>query len=128
MFFIFIDFVVVLVGLSFLNVGSGTGYFNCLVGYIIKRNSVNHGIEQHDDLVEFSRERCEEFMRFSPMMSREMSPPVFLAGNCFRLDTRDIQYDRIYCGAACPHSKLPFILSMTKVRGFAIIPCKNKVC
>lgn len=110
-----------------MNIGSGTGYFSCLVGYLIKRNSINHGIEHYEDLAEYCQERCDDFMRYSPSVANEMSQPVFLTGNCFRLDHRDRQYDRIYCGAACPPNKVPFVLSMTKVGGFAIIPCKNKV-
>lgn len=114
-------------GLSFLNIGSGTGYFSCLAGCILQAQGINHGIELHEDLVHFAKERVEEFLRFSPSVAYDMCPPKFIAGNCFRLDPTGCSYDRVYCGAACPASKAPFILSLTKIGGFAIIPCRDRV-
>ncbi|XP_020623627.1 uncharacterized protein LOC110061133 [Orbicella faveolata] len=114
-------------GLSFLNIGSGTGYFSCLAGCILQAQGINHGIELHEDLVHFAKERVEEFLRFSPSVAYDMCPPKFIAGNCFRLDPTGCSYDRVYCGAACPASKAPFILSLTKIGGFAIIPCRDRL-
>ena len=114
-------------GLSFLNVGSGTGYFSCLAGCVLQAHGINHGIELHEDLVQFAKERVEEFLRFSPSVAYDICPPKFLAGNCFRLEPSGCSYDRVYCGAACPASKVPFILSLTKIGGFAIIPCRDRV-
>ena len=114
-------------GLSFLNIGSGTGYFSCLAGCILQAHGINHGIELYQDLVQFAKERVEEFLRFSPSVADDICPPKFLAGNCFRLDSSGCHYDRVYCGAACPASKVPFIVSLTKIGGFAVIPCRDKV-
>ena len=114
-------------GLSFLNIGSGTGYFSCLTGYILKPGSINHGIEIHEDLVEFALERIKEFLYFCPHVAQDICRPNILAGNCFRLDPMLCKYDRVYCGAACPPDKVSLILALTKVGGFAIVPCRNKV-
>ena len=96
-------------GLSFLNVGSGTGYFSCLAGFILQAQGINHGIELHEDLVQFAKERVEEFLRFSPSVAYDICPPKFIAGNCFRLDPLGCNYDRVNCGTSCTASKAPFI-------------------
>ncbi|KAL9980549.1 hypothetical protein ACROYT_G009151 [Oculina patagonica] len=114
-------------GLSFLNIGSGTGYFSCLAGCILQAQGINHGIELHEDLVAFAKERVEEYLRFSPTVAYDICPPKFVAGNCFRLDPAGCNYDRVYCGAACPASKVHFILGLTKIGGFAVIPCRGKL-
>ena len=114
-------------GLSFLNIGSGTGYFSCLAGYIVNSTGTNHGIELHEDLVEFANERVDEFLRFSPQVAQDICRPKFLVGNCFRLDPSHYRYDRVYCGAACPPSKVALLLAFTKVGGFAVVPCRNRV-
>lgn len=114
-------------GLSFLNIGSGTGYFSCLAGYILQNHGINHGVELHEDLVRFAKGRVEEYLQFCPAIAHDICMPKFVAGNCFRLDPSGCNYDRVYCGAACPPNKVPLILALTKIGGFAIIPCRNKV-
>lgn len=114
-------------GLSFLNIGSGTGYFSCLAGYILQAHGVSHGIEVYEDLVQFAKERVEEYFRFCPSVAYDICPPKFIAGNCFQLDPSGCCYDRVYCGAACPPNKVPFILGLTKIGGFAVLPCRDRV-
>lgn len=85
---------VLLPGMSFLNVGSGTGYFSMLAGYIIKKDGINHGIELHDDLVKFANQRITEFLENGPPDSKEICTPVLIAGNACRLDSDQMKYDR----------------------------------
>eukprot|EP00112_Aurelia_sp_Birch-Aquarium-sp1_P016950 Seg3885.2 transcript_id=Seg3885.2/GoldUCD/mRNA.D3Y31 product="Protein-L-isoaspartate O-methyltransferase domain-containing protein 2" protein_id=Seg3885.2/GoldUCD/D3Y31 len=82
------------VGMSFLNVGSGTGYFSTLAGYIIKKDGINHGVELHDDLVKFANERVREFLENGPPDCKDICTPVFLCGNACRLDPDQMKYDR----------------------------------
>ena len=83
-------------GLSFLNIGSGTGYFSCAAGYILQAQGINHGIELHEDLVQFAEERVQEYLQFCPVIAQDICQPKFLAGNCFRLDPSLCSYDRVY--------------------------------
>ncbi|ERL95795.1 hypothetical protein D910_00312, partial [Dendroctonus ponderosae] len=52
-------------GLSFLNMGSGTGYFSTVVGLILGTNGINHGIEIHADVIDYANERLEDFKKLS---------------------------------------------------------------
>jgi len=42
-------------GMSFLNIGSGTGYLSTMCGLMIGRGGINHGIELYADVVEYAR-------------------------------------------------------------------------
>ena len=77
--------------------------------------------------MQFAKERVEEYLRLCPAVAHDICQPKFVAGNCFRLDPSGCTYDRVYCGAACPPDKVSFILALTKIGGFAIIPSRNKV-
>lgn len=81
-------------GMSFLNIGSGTGYFSCLAGYLIKSHGINHGVELHEDLVAFSHEKVKDFLQNGPSDASEICPPLLIAGNAFQLDPSQMKYDR----------------------------------
>ena len=80
--------------MSFLNIGSGTGYFSCLAGYMIKKHGINHGVELFEDLINFSRDHVDDFLAKGPSDAKEICPPLFIVGNCFQLDPTQMKYDR----------------------------------
>lgn len=68
-------------GLSFLNLGSGTGYLSTVVGIILGSRGINHGIEYHEDVVEYAYKKLDEFKRYSGAMDEfEFCEPVFARG------------------------------------------------
>ncbi|XP_015605220.1 protein-L-isoaspartate O-methyltransferase domain-containing protein 1 [Cephus cinctus] len=111
-------------GLSFLNLGSGTGYLSTMAGLILKQNGINHGIELHQDCVKYSYDRLEEFKREASALDEfDFCEPVFVQGNCLSV-TPSRQYDRVYCGAACPESHETFVKQFVKVGGILVMPYK----
>lgn len=93
-------------GLSFLNIGSGTGYLSTLVGLLLGFHGVNHGIDFHEDVLKYSAQKVEEFMKYSNGFdSITFCKPDFVLGNVECIDPSFRQYDRIYCGARIPTDK-----------------------
>lgn len=69
-------------GLSFLNLGSGTGYLSTMVGLVLGSGGVNHGIEIHEDVVQYARRKLEVFKRQSGAIDEfDFCEPQFMQGN-----------------------------------------------
>ena len=115
-------------GLSFLNLGSGTGYLSTMVGLIIGSNGINHGVELFEDVVEFAEKKLKTFSRTNPVyQGTNFSEPVFIVGNCLCLNAQYRQYDRVYCGAACPNEYEEYMKSLVRVGGILVMPFNDKV-
>lgn len=68
-------------GLSFLNLGSGTGYLSTMVGLILGPYGTNHGIEVYEDVIQYANNKLENFMKFSAALDEyEFCPPTFVQG------------------------------------------------
>jgi len=116
-------------GLSFLNLGSGTGYLSTMVGLIIGSNGINHGVELFEDVVEFAEEKLKMFKKTNPVyQGTNFGEPVFIVGNCLCLNTHYRQYDRVYCGAACPNENEEYMKSLVRVGGILVMPFNDKLC
>lgn len=115
-------------GLSFLNLGSGTGYLSTMIGLIIGANGVNHGVELCGDVVEFAETKLKEFLRTNPVyQGTNFCEPVFIVGNCLCLNAHYRQYDRVYCGAACPSEYVEYMKSLVKIGGILVMPFNEKL-
>ncbi|CAH0554528.1 unnamed protein product [Brassicogethes aeneus] len=115
-------------GLSFLNIGSGTGYLSTMAGLVLGINGVNHGVEIFDDVIQYANKKLEEFKRHSGTMDEfEFCEPKFKQGNCLCLGNISGQYDRIYCGAACPESFEPFLKNVIKIGGILVMPLNDQL-
>ncbi|KAF7708097.1 protein-L-isoaspartate O-methyltransferase domain-containing protein 1 [Silurus meridionalis] len=115
-------------GLSFLNLGSGTGYLSTMVGLIIGPFGVNHGVELHKDVVEYAVEKLEEFIKNSDSFDKfEFCEPHFVVGNCLEISTDSHQYDRIYCGAGVQKDHENYMKVMLKVGGILVMPIEDQL-
>lgn len=100
-------------GLSFLNVGSGTGYFSALVAQITGPRSLNVGVERHGDLVRHAREKCAAL---------GLDQLQFHCGSCFRIEVESsMKFDRIYVGAGAP-VEAKFLFKLLKYDGIIVGP------
>lgn len=115
-------------GLSFLNLGSGTGYLSTMAGLILGPYGTNHGIEIHEDVVNYANKKLEEFRKISPALDEyEFCEPKFVKGNCLCLNSDVRQYDRVYCGAACPENHENYMKNLIKVGGVLVMPLNDQL-
>uniref|UniRef100_A0A8D8W406 Protein-L-isoaspartate O-methyltransferase domain-containing protein 2 n=1 Tax=Cacopsylla melanoneura TaxID=428564 RepID=A0A8D8W406_9HEMI len=113
-------------GLSFLNLGSGTGYLSTMAGLILGPNGINHGVELHQEVIDFAVDKLEQFKQQSESMDRyEFCEPRFVQGNCLYLPPDVRQYDRVYVGAACPEDKETYMKNLLKVGGILVMPFRD---
>jgi protein-L-isoaspartate O-methyltransferase len=126
-------------GLSFLNIGSGSGYLSCLAACLLGESGLSHGIDVSRDVVTHSENCCKQW--FDHLVSRrengEENLPVvtkegvhFVSGNCFNIDIEraisSCRYDRIYVGAGCPEARKEFFLSLLADDGILIASINEK--
>lgn len=115
-------------GLSFLNLGSGTGYLSTMAGLILGPYGINHGIELHNDGVQYALDRLEEFKLKSEMFDEfEFCEPKFVVGNCLQLNSGVRLYDRVYCGAACPAEHENYMKNLINVGGILVMPLNDQL-
>lgn len=68
-------------GLSFLNLGSGTGYLSTMIGLILGSNGVNHGVEIYEDVVDYANQKLDIFKRYSGAVDEyDFCEPKFMLG------------------------------------------------
>ena len=114
-------------GLSFLNIGSGTGYLSTMVGLMIGPRGTNHGIELHPEVVEYAQSKLDKFKSSSPALYRyDFSEPTFVVGNGL-LFTDHLQYDRVYVGAAINPEHESFMCNLLKIGGILVLPLGDQL-
>lgn len=115
-------------GLSFLNLGSGTGYLSTLVGLMIGPKGLNHGVELFEDVIQYSYAKLSNFMKHAKGLNpARLAMPVFVKGNCMMLNPSYRKYDRVYCGAGCSPEQESYFKSLVKVGGILIVPIRDTV-
>lgn len=115
-------------GLSFLNLGSGTGYLSTMVGLILGPFGVNHGVELHADVIQYAYQKLDLFIKTSDSFDKfEFCDPVFVAGNCLEISPDCRQYDRVYCGAGVQREHEEYMRNLLKVGGILVLPLEEKL-
>uniref|UniRef100_A0A8C1GVJ4 Protein-L-isoaspartate (D-aspartate) O-methyltransferase domain containing 2 n=1 Tax=Cyprinus carpio TaxID=7962 RepID=A0A8C1GVJ4_CYPCA len=115
-------------GLSFLNLGSGTGYLSTMVGLILGPFGVNHGVELHADVVDYAYQKFDYFIKTSDSFDKfEFCEPTFVVGNCLEIPPESRQYDRVYCGAGVQKEYENYMKNLLKVGGILVLPLEEKL-
>ncbi|OWF45745.1 protein-L-isoaspartate O-methyltransferase domain-containing protein 2-like [Mizuhopecten yessoensis] len=115
-------------GKSFLNLGSGTGYLNTMVGLILGPYGINHGVEFHADVVEYAQKKLEEFKQVCKSFDDfEFCEPWFVLGNCLQIPSSCRLYDRVYCGASCPPEHENYMKNLLAVGGILVMPLNDQL-
>merc|ERR1712159_431237 len=100
-------------GMSFLNIGSGSGYLSALVAHFTGEYAVNHGVEIWEENVKHARTKCAAL---------GLNKVHFFHGNCFGIDIeRSMQYDRVYIGAGA-EADAKFLFKLCKPGGIVVGP------
>nr|XP_057906695.1 protein-L-isoaspartate O-methyltransferase domain-containing protein 2 [Doryrhamphus excisus]XP_057906696.1 protein-L-isoaspartate O-methyltransferase domain-containing protein 2 [Doryrhamphus excisus] len=114
--------------LSFLNLGSGTGYLSTMVGLILGPFGVNHGVELHADVIEYAYQKLDSFIKTSDSFDKfEFCEPSFVVGNCLEIPPESRQYDRVYCGAGVQKDHEDYMKNLIKVGGILVMPLEEKL-
>uniref|UniRef100_A0A1A8KGE1 Protein-L-isoaspartate (D-aspartate) O-methyltransferase domain containing 2 n=2 Tax=Nothobranchius kuhntae TaxID=321403 RepID=A0A1A8KGE1_NOTKU len=115
-------------GLSFLNLGSGTGYLSTMVGLILGPSGVNHGIELHADVMDYAYQKLDSFIKTSDSFDKfEFCEPSFVVGNCLEIPPESRHYDRVYCGAGVQKEHEDYMKNLLKVGGILVMPLEEKL-
>ncbi|CAK1552694.1 unnamed protein product [Leptosia nina] len=113
-------------GLSFLNIGSGTGYLSTLVGLILGSSGISHGVELQPSTVEYAMMKLRQFIECSPILDDlDFCEPKFFTGNGLTLAPLQCGYDRVYCGAGCPEEYESYFKNLIKVGGILVMPIND---
>lgn len=115
-------------GLSFLNLGSGTGYLSTLAGLMIGPHGVNHGIEIHQNVVEYANEKVALFKQQSFALDKhDFLEPQFIQGDCLKLNPSTRRYDRVYLGATCHPDQEDYMMNLVKIGGILVMPINEQL-
>uniref|UniRef100_A0A6M2DLC7 Protein-l-isoaspartated-aspartate o-methyltransferase n=1 Tax=Xenopsylla cheopis TaxID=163159 RepID=A0A6M2DLC7_XENCH len=116
-------------GMSFLNVGSGTGYLSTIAGLLVGEYGVNHGIELNEDIIKHAEVCVESFLKNALPLVKNSSfcRPVFAHGNALAV-LPNMLYDRIYIGAKCSEAMTNYFKQFLKIDGCLMIPISNNIC
>mmetsp|Transcript_19877 Transcript_19877/g.29871 ORF Transcript_19877/g.29871 Transcript_19877/m.29871 type:complete len:497 (+) Transcript_19877:124-1614(+) len=118
--------------LSFLNIGSGTGYMSCIVASILGQQSTNYGVEIHKDVVQHSLNAISEWKADADADADAEIPCIdMIHGNALNISMQEgealIGFDRIYVGAAVDPSDLTKFTSLLKPGGVLVGPVGDEL-
>ena len=98
-----------------------------MVGLLLGAHGTNHGVEFHQDVVDYARDKLATFKAISPALYKyAFAEPQFVVGNCLCIDsTQPRQYDRVYCGASVAPEYEAYFQALLKVGGILVMPMND---
>ncbi|KAK1736274.1 protein-L-isoaspartate(D-aspartate) O-methyltransferase [Skeletonema marinoi] len=126
---------------SFLNIGSGTGYVSAIVADILGPNSLNYGVELHDDVIGHCKASLAKWRGASVNENGNISTINFMdddtpdvhiiKGNGLNILKSEgesvVGYDRIYIGAAVDSAELTNITKLLSPGGILVGPVEDEL-
>jgi len=126
--------------ISFLNVGSGTGYISCIAAQILGKSSLNCGVELHDDVIDHCKSSIakwktntvEEVNGISVFRFKDSTADIqIIKGNGLNIlknkGESAVGYDRIYIGAAVDKEELANITKLLSPGGILVGPVDDEL-
>jgi len=125
---------------SFLNIGSGTGYISCIAAEILGPNSLNFGVELHDDVIQHCKasiakwktSAIEERNGTTTFHFMDHSADIqIIKGNGLKILKNQgesvVGFDRIYIGAAVDKEDLANITKLLSPGGILVGPAEDEL-
>ncbi|KAF4518567.1 hypothetical protein B566_EDAN015378 [Ephemera danica] len=115
-------------GHFFLHLGSGTGYLSTLAGLLIGASGINHGVEVNPEMLAYAEERQNAFRDHCVDLQKfEYCEPMFILGDCLKMEGDIRLYDRIFCSGMLPQGYENLLKLYLKEGGILIFPKTNRV-
>ena len=112
--------------MSFLNIGSGTGYFSCIVAQMLGPTGVCYGVDISGDAIEHCLASVKRYKAENP--DRELPYMDFVHGNGMNIDRSYgeslLGYDRIYVGSSMERSTMIQLACLLRPGGILVGPRK----
>jgi protein-L-isoaspartate O-methyltransferase len=110
--------------MSFLNIGSGTGYLSSIVAHILGPTGICYGIEINRHAYDHGISCVQRWKEENRQL--ELPWMEFIHGNGLNIATdmgeSVLGFDRIYVGAAVERSKLSQLTALLRVGGILVGP------
>ena len=111
--------------MSFLNIGSGTGYVSAIVGQLLGPTGSSFGVEIHQETVDHC---LASMQRWEDATTGQLQLPYtkFIHGNGLQIDVTKgeaaIGFHRIYVGASISNKQLTQLVHLLRVGGVLVGP------
>jgi protein-L-isoaspartate O-methyltransferase len=113
--------------MTFLNIGSGTGYLSTIVAKILGPTGVCYGIEINQDIIDHCLSSMERYKSANSVT--DLAHMEFILGNGLQIDPNsgesNVGYDRIYIGASIEKRNLKQLASLLRPGGVLVGPGKE---
>jgi len=115
--------------LSFLNIGSGTGYLSCIAAHLLGPTGICYGVEISKEAVEHCLASVQRYKAANPDTTDMYPHMEFVHGNGMHIDASVgeslVGYDRIYVGSSIERSTLIQLASLLRPGGVLVGPRKS---
>jgi protein-L-isoaspartate(D-aspartate) O-methyltransferase len=112
-----------------LDIGSGSGYFTILSGYLCGNTGLVHGLDLYDHIIEFAQNNVKSFLNDEKgaSLGKTFDHVKFFKRNCFLPSIDGTLYDKIHVGACCPDAKIQDLYNLLLPGGTLVTPYGDRL-
>lgn len=112
-----------------LDIGSGSGHFTLLSGYLTGPTGLVHGLDLYEHILEFAQNNIKSYLNDEkvPLVGRNFDYVKFFRRNCFLPSVDGLKYDKIHVGACCPDAKIHELYDLLVPGGTLVTPYGDRL-